>query len=109
MMVNVCFHLHELHFTIVHTLYILFFPGDYCEIAVSAQTTGMCDNNSCVTIAIVVIIIVILIGVILGVWYTRKSQRLKGQYKPSQMERTGITPAIPLDKMLHPYYGERLV
>ena len=87
-----------------------FFPGIYCETSLYQGGDQPSDNSAGVIAASVIVIIAVIVAIaIYTIWYTRKSRRLKGQYKPSQMEQNGIAPSIPLDKILDPTNGERLI
>ena len=89
---------------------LCFSSGIYCETSVDQSQGQSADPSSGIVAASVIIVIAIIIAIVIySVWYTRKSRRLKGQYKPSQMEQNGIAPSIPLDKIIDPTNGERLI
>lgn len=90
----------------------LIFSGDYCQISKHSMTEEPSGTSTGVVVAIVIIIIAALVAITAyAYWYIRKSRRLKGRYKPSQMEQNGpgVVPGIPLDKILDPVDGERLI
>ena len=84
--------------------------GLFCETSLhQSLDQGADPTNGIVTASVIIVIAIIIAIVIYSIWYTRKSRRLKGQYKPSQMEVNGIAPSIPLDKIIDPTNGERLI
>jgi len=87
------------------------FTGVYCETERSAQISEPSTSNSGVIIAVSIIILAIVVALLIyAYWFIWRTRRLKGQYKPSQMEQNWLGDrAIPLDKMLVPNYEERII
>ena len=77
---------------------------------INSKTSTDSDNVGIIVVSVIVIIVVVVL-LIYVYWYLRKSRRMKGRYKPSQMEMNGpgLAPVIPLDKMMDPTNGERLI
>ncbi|KAL3872349.1 hypothetical protein ACJMK2_040279, partial [Sinanodonta woodiana] len=85
--------------------------GQLCDMNLEAsqkEAIMAAENRTVVIVSVIVIVIVIKSLVMYLLWYLKKSRRMKGRYMPSEVEQNA-TPAIPLEKMIDPINGERLI
>ncbi|XP_053381259.1 protein crumbs homolog 1-like [Mercenaria mercenaria] len=87
------------------------FTGEFCKVSMQENIESSSNTGGVVAASVIIIIIIIIVLLIYAVWYIRKLRRMKGRYKPSQIEAANppAVSVIPLEKIIDPTTGERLI